>query len=91
MSEGNGHALRSALWKITTALIVAYVTASFVWIFSLSQRVTSLESATPTRLDSLAERVSALETGRTTPMAAETRAEFNSIWRELGKIKQVIP
>lgn len=31
------------------------------------------------------DRISSLETGRrTTPMAAETRAELNAIWRQIG-------
>lgn len=29
-------------------------------------------------------RINSLESGRTIPMAAETRAELNAIWRQIG-------
>lgn len=29
-------------------------------------------------------RLSSLENGRTTPMAAETRSELNALWRQIG-------
>lgn len=86
MDDTNG-SNRSAIAKGLTAavwtLAIAYVTSSAAWIFTVTHRLAIVEA----RTNGLESRISSLETGRTTPMAAETRAELNAIWRELNNIK----
>lgn len=60
------------------------VTASAIialggWTLTISQRVSKVET--------FDRRIDGLESGRTTPMAAETRAEFMALRREISDLR----
>ena len=71
----------NALKVIGVGLILSYITATTTWMFVQSSIISSLQ----TRVEANSIRIQGLEGGRTTPMAAETRAELNGIWRELER------
>lgn len=69
--------------SILTPVLVAAIVGAMGWLFTISQQVTTLE----VRASAIENRLSAMESGRTTPMAAETRAELNALWREVDRIR----
>lgn len=73
------HVLRG----VAVALVAGYLTASTTWMFVHSSKLAAVE----VHIQALAVRIQALESGRTTPMAAETRAELNAVWREIEKLR----
>jgi hypothetical protein len=81
--NGNGHYIGSSLRVIATGLIVSFCTAVTTVLFVQASQVAALQEQSRAH----SSRLSSLESGRTTPMAAETRAEFNAVWRELEKIR----
>ena len=84
MNDTNGK-IGNALKAIGVGLILSFLTAVTTWLFVHTAKISSMEE----RQRSIDGRLSSLESGRTTPMAAETRAEFNAIWREMGKTREV--
>ncbi len=82
-TNGNRSAIAKGLTAAVWTLAITYVTSSAAWIFTVTHRLAIVEA----KANALESRISSLETGRTTPMAAETRSELNAIWRELNNIK----
>lgn len=71
----------NAIKVIGVGLVLSYITATTTWMFVQSGVLSSMQA----KIDANGTRIQGMETGRTTPMAAETRAEFNAIWRELER------
>lgn len=69
--------------SLLTSIMLAAILGAMGWLFTITQRVTTLE----VRAGAIESRITAMETGRTTPMAAETRAELNAVWREIDRIR----
>lgn len=67
------------VWNI---MISVFGLALLSWVLVLTFRLVWVESREEANL----VRISALESGRSTPMAAETRAELNAIWRKLDEL-----
>lgn len=63
-------------------IIAATVISLGGWTLSISQRVSKTETYD--------QRLDAIETGRTTPMGPEARAEFNNLRREIGDMRERI-
>jgi hypothetical protein len=72
------------LWQIIVGLTVGLLLGLGGWTLAISQRVTAVE----TNSNAHAGRLEALESGRTTPMSAETRAEFNSVRKDIAELQE---
>jgi hypothetical protein len=79
--NGNGK-----LWQMLVGVSVGAVLALGGWTLAISQRVTAVE----TNSNAHAGRLEALESGRTTPMSAEARAEFVNVRRDLAELQESI-
>lgn len=68
---------------VLNAVVASSLVGLGGWTLTISQRVTKTE----TKAENYDRRIDALENGRTTPMAAETRAEFAALRRELADMR----
>lgn len=79
-------------WQRTLASVLAGLALLAVgglsaWVLDISQRVTSNTATIIATINAHEARLMGLETGRTTPMAAETRAEFKSVKKSIDKVE----
>ena len=86
-SKSNGNLTKIAV-GLSVLLLGSYMTATTTVLFTQSSKAAAIDVRLNAVENSLGSRIQSLESGRTTPMAAETRAEFNAIWREIGKTRE---
>ena len=67
------------IWNI---VITVFGLTLFSWVLVLTLRTIYVES----KVESNLIRISNLETGRSTPMSSEARAEFGAVWRKIDEL-----